>query len=44
MGQSRFYEQVTDTPTVLADAHQHLTNAGWRTGALSQAAPTARPT
>ncbi|MEU9509328.1 hypothetical protein AB0D32_23960 [Micromonospora sp. NPDC048170] len=36
MGQSRFYEQVTDTPTVLADAHQHLTSAGWRTGPLSQ--------
>ncbi len=36
MGQSRYYEQVTDTPTVLADARQHLANAGWRTGALSQ--------
>ncbi|MEV4823912.1 hypothetical protein [Micromonospora sp. NPDC049274] len=36
MGQSRVYEQVTDTPTILADAHQHLTSAGWRTGALSQ--------
>ncbi|GGM55494.1 hypothetical protein GCM10011608_45440 [Micromonospora sonchi] len=36
MGQSRVYAQVTETPTVLADAYEHLTSAGWRTGALSQ--------
>ncbi|MFI0793984.1 hypothetical protein ACH4OY_15035 [Micromonospora rubida] len=35
MGQSRVYEQVAETPTVLADAYQHLTSAGWRTGARS---------
>ncbi|MFI7648803.1 hypothetical protein ACIBTZ_22375 [Micromonospora sp. NPDC049460] len=36
MGQSRVYEQVAETPTVLAEAHEHMTSAGWRTGALSQ--------
>jgi hypothetical protein len=38
MGQSRVYAQVAEAPTVLADAHRHLTSAGWRTGALSQGA------
>ncbi|MFG3702312.1 hypothetical protein ACGF5C_31155 [Micromonospora sp. NPDC047620] len=42
MGQSRVYEQVADTPTVLADAHQHVTSAGWRTGALSQGGANSR--
>ncbi|MEV5766118.1 hypothetical protein AB0L34_16330 [Micromonospora sp. NPDC052213] len=42
MGQSRVYEQIADTPTVLADAHQHLTSAGWRTGALSQGGDNGR--
>ncbi|MBQ1060927.1 hypothetical protein ACGFJ4_03485 [Micromonospora chalcea] len=36
MGRSRIYEQVTDTSAVLADVHQQLTSAGWRTGALNQ--------
>ncbi|MFE9204819.1 hypothetical protein [Micromonospora sp. NPDC007230] len=36
MCQIRVYEQVAETPTVLADAYQHVTSAGWRTGALSQ--------
>ena len=36
MGRSRAYQQVAETPTVLAGAYQQVTSAGWRTGALIQ--------